>query len=245
MPGSSNIGKLAIARWYDALPLTPRLLLDIGPGWGTFAKLFRRSGQRWDAVEIHAPYVTAFRLRKLYDHIYVQDAVSFVPCTTYDIVFFGDVLEHVRFDDAQKMLRNLLPKCRFAILSIPLDAETGADLENASDYWQNAHERHLHRWDNRAVMHAIERCGGEIVAMEKYEALGVYVVAGTAQLRYVGDWQPSLAHLLRARMTRKYDYDPRRLRKFVQSLRDRVTTAGGRVTPETIKKVLRRVLRIT
>src|SRR5207253_2034304 len=115
----------------------------------TFAHLFRRRGQVWEGVEVHAPYISQFHLEQVYDHVHVQDIVSFVPATNYDVVFLGDVLEHLQADDVRKVLSTLLVKCKYAFISIPLDAEAGVEqLDNSAGYWKNMHEHHLHRWDN-------------------------------------------------------------------------------------------------
>ena len=65
VPYSSPEGKPWAKAIYDeVLPLT---VVDVGPGAGRWKSLLAQEGSHWTAVEIFAPYVSKFKLKKFYD----------------------------------------------------------------------------------------------------------------------------------------------------------------------------------
>ena len=174
MPGSSDKGKSKIAEWFNRLNINS--VLDIGPGEGTYSQLLRKRGQTWDAIEIFKPYVKKFRLRELYDHIYIADMRSYELARSYDLVIFGDVLEHVTNYEATKTLVRYLQWCNFAIVSLPLDAETGASAGTGDIDWDNLHELHRGQWTDSSFQETAKRVGATVVDTEKFPELAVYLI---------------------------------------------------------------------
>ena len=86
--------------WY--IHEVPHLtVLDVGPGHGKAAVLLREylnePPEFIDAIELHPPYVEAFGLRHLYDHVIVGDARELTDrqLAIYDVVVMADVIEQV------------------------------------------------------------------------------------------------------------------------------------------------------
>ena len=184
MPGSSSKGKLTISKWFQQIP-NKKTILDVGPGWATYSKMLRKPKQVWHAVEIHEPYIKRFQLKKYYDKVFIVDVRKFEPEITYDVIILGDVIEHMHNKHSIKVLEKLFKKSRLCIVSLPLDDETHACSENCSDYWHNEHEEHKGAWSNKLFLKTILDLGGEILAMEKYQELGIYLIATTANNNYI------------------------------------------------------------
>lgn len=168
MPYSSDEGKQwMVAQIWDVLhsvppridpegwPLAPRVL-DIGAGSGTYADLLleKDRGTRHypheTAIEIHAPYVERFGLRRKYDEVIVGDART-VPFPVAEVVILGDVLEHMSFEDARAVWAKARAACTTAVfLSLPIIEWVQGESEG------NAHEAHLETWMHERVMAELE-----------------------------------------------------------------------------------------
>jgi hypothetical protein len=175
MPGSSEKGKPTIAKWFKDIP-GKRLILDVGPAWGTYSRLLREERQIWHAVEIHKPYVRRFKLERLYDKVFVEDVRRFVPSNKYDVAILGDVLEHMKNDEAVAVLGTLLRYSRYVIVSLPLDLETGAGPGTGDVDWNNPYEVHLGKWSHQLFVDAAKNLGASIFAMEKFDEIAVWLL---------------------------------------------------------------------
>ena len=103
----------------------PARILDVGAGSGTYIKALRAAGLpdavRVDAVEVWRPYIDQFNLLSLYDDVYEQDIRQW-PASAYaryDVVIFGDVLEHMSRIDAVVVWQRAAD-ARMRVLSIPI-----------------------------------------------------------------------------------------------------------------------------
>ncbi len=175
MPGSSEKGKGIIQEWFARIP-KKHLILDVGPGWGTYSQMLREEGQTWHAVEIHEPYVERFQLESLYEQIFIADIREFEPEIQYDLIICGDVLEHMQNAEAVLVLEKLLEKSQYIIVSLPLDAETNAPPGTGDIDWNNPYELHVGQWSHGLFTEAVRNMGGKILAFEKYREIAVYLV---------------------------------------------------------------------
>lgn len=143
----------------------PGVVLDVGAGEGTYAKLLgRRQGLVTHALEVHEPYVAEYGLEGLYDHVIVGD-VRTVPLPAADVVILGDVIEHLELADAVAVWERCRRAARRAVFaSIPLGDHPQGAVNG------NEHERHRHTWSNDTI-HA-ELPG--IVASWTGEVIGTY-----------------------------------------------------------------------
>jgi hypothetical protein len=174
MPTSDAEGKdWSLARFKRHLPTT---VTDIGPGEGTYAKLFRpeHEGVWWTAVEIHKPYVTKYKLkstktRKMYDEIHVEDVRDSDDHLFHrDLVIAGDVLEHMPREDAVALLQRIEQAGAWNILvSLPIVDSQQGEVDG------NPHEAHVHQWDAKDMDQVLASLGGRVESM-KGGTLGVW-----------------------------------------------------------------------
>ena len=166
VPHSSPEGKDVARQWLQELP-PPATVLDVGAGAGTWAHHLRGlwPEARWTALEVHEPYVEEFGLLALYDEVVVCD-VRLFGWQPYDLVIFGDVLEHLPLKDAVNAW-DLACSCSPAVLaSLPIvDYPQGA--VNGND-----HERHLVTWSNQLALHYLKP-----TRMWAGNEIGVYLCA--------------------------------------------------------------------
>lgn len=164
MPRSIDEGKAWMRE--QIVALQPGSILDVGPGWGTYARLLRPHlpDCTFLGVEIYPPYVQRYSLLDWYDEVIIGD-IRQVDAPLVDVVILGDVLEHMSFDDAVTVWTQARHTARRAVfLSLPVvDYPQGA--------WEgNEHEAHLHIWSHDLVMSTLPG----IVDHATYTQIGVY-----------------------------------------------------------------------
>ena len=126
MPISIALGKPLIGAVLARLSARgqARRVVDMGPGAGTYADLFRglTPDATWCAVEVWGPYVEKYGLRDKYDQVIVADVryLDFIKLGPSDVVLFGDMLEHMSANEARDVLARAAMKSRFMALSIPI-----------------------------------------------------------------------------------------------------------------------------
>lgn len=94
----------------------PQTVLDVGVGFGKWGMLFREMFDicheryekkdwktRIDGVEVFTPYITSVH-NYIYNNLYLEDVRDFVPTIDYDLVYFGDVLEHLEKKQALELV---------------------------------------------------------------------------------------------------------------------------------------------
>ncbi|MEV0917853.1 class I SAM-dependent methyltransferase [Streptomyces sp. NPDC049967] len=174
MPTSDAEGKdWSLARFERHLPDT---VTDIGPGNGTYARLFRPAhhGAWWTGIEIHKPYVAKYKLRstktrRMYDEIHIEDARQSADHLFHrDLVIAGDVLEHMPREDAVTLLQRIEQAGAWHILvSLPIVESVQGEVDG------NPHEAHLHQWDSGDMDQVLASLGGSLEAMHG-RTLGVW-----------------------------------------------------------------------
>jgi cyclopropane fatty-acyl-phospholipid synthase-like methyltransferase len=96
-------------------------MLDVGAGAGTYAHIFAQhfpSVERF-AVEAWTPYINEFELQRIYTEVFNHDIREHLYFT-YDIVIFGDVLEHMTKEEALVVWGKVAKKAKYALISIPI-----------------------------------------------------------------------------------------------------------------------------
>ena len=103
------------------LRVPPTTVLDVGAGAGVYADLLRPAlpGMHITALEPWQPYIWRFALLGKYDAVTMRD-VRTVDYFDYDLVIFGDVLEHMSKDDALAVWDKVSQQARRAVISIPI-----------------------------------------------------------------------------------------------------------------------------
>lgn len=129
-------GGLAVQGWiYSHLPWDATIL-DVGAGWGKYRDLLP-DFENVDACEVWLRNIEKERLQERYRNCYWVNVVDLVGGTPvaladYDLVVFGDVLEHLTADDAHRVLGD----CWQAVVIVPFLYPQGPEDGNP-------HERHL------------------------------------------------------------------------------------------------------
>lgn len=178
MPSSNpqTIGVVLDIVWQ----LRPHSILDIGTGYGKYGVLFREYAElalggrchgpaeerrvRVDGVEAFADYVGELH-RVVYDNVFTGDVVELAPdLTSYDVIFLGDVLEHIDKEIASsRLLPTLLKRAKMGVLvSVP------AVTKEQEAVFGNEYEIHRSGWrleDFRKVCPVVDGgvCGNHLV----------------------------------------------------------------------------------
>jgi hypothetical protein len=120
MPTSDDRGKKEALAWIASTFPREAKILDVGPGAGFWGwELSRLGFVHVDAVEVWGPYVELFNLRKVYQEVFVADVRYFSLLGIYDLVIFGDVLEHLSRADAKEVLGRATADESYALVSVP------------------------------------------------------------------------------------------------------------------------------
>lgn len=183
MPYSSDSGKRFTERAITRLSVelgekffTNKRILDIGAGSGTYSNLYSsvhlpRSKFTWEAVEIWEPYVEKFSLRDKYDSVHITGAIEFFKTSQecYDLVFMGDVVEHMTKEQAVEMVEMAKQVCRLIIISIPIVHYPQDEYEG------NPYEAHVK--DDWSVQEVLETFT-DVVSYGVESEIGVFCIAG-------------------------------------------------------------------
>jgi hypothetical protein len=138
--------------------LRPRTLLDVGCGSAAYGLLFRdllerRRGRyhkkswagRMDAIEVWQEYITPVH-EYVYDNIVIGDISGLVnkwPAKLlphYDMIFMGDVLEHLDVPVGEAVLAKLRQLGTNVLISTPIVPE------DQGPYNGNIYECHVSKW---------------------------------------------------------------------------------------------------
>lgn len=109
-------------------------ILDVGAGSGTYSKLLGKFFPNIDAVEIYGPNITDYNLFSLYRFVSNRSIVG-LEYPFYDLIIFGDVIEHLSVEDAQKVLEYASERCHDLIVAVPYSYKQEGN--------ENEHEHHI------------------------------------------------------------------------------------------------------
>lgn len=179
MPISMALGKPLIGGVLARLSARgqARRVIDIGPGAGVYADLFRglTPNAVWCAVEVWAPYVQKYGLLEKYNKVIVSDIryLDFIELGPSDVMLFGDILEHISADEARSVLARAAMKSRFMTLSIPIGHWPQDEIEG------NPFEVHVEDDLTHADIQDIvpDLCGGQAIVNDQGQGIGVYFAA--------------------------------------------------------------------
>lgn len=170
VPHSSREGKEWSAE--RVAELAPRRVLDVGAGVGTYLELLRPllPGSHWTGVEIHRPYVDRFGLADRYDDVVIGDVRQFDwrGHGRWDLVIFGDVLEHLDLPDARRVWQWARVHSAHVLASLPIVPYPQGPSEG------NVHECHRAAYDHELVTRAFPG----IAAHRAGRQIGVYLATG-------------------------------------------------------------------
>ena len=104
-------------------------ILDVGAGEGTYYNLLHDYYKNIDAVEVFKPNIDNFELEKKYREVYNINICDF-KYSKYDIIIFGDIIEHLKVKDAQKVLKYAYNMCDEMIVAVPYECKQGIAEDN-------------------------------------------------------------------------------------------------------------------
>ena len=104
-------------------------ILDVGAGEGTYYNLLSDYFKKMYAVEVFEPNIINFDLKNKYRIVYNADIKDF-KYGYYDIIIFGDIIEHLDINDAQNVLKYACMRCKELIVAVPYMYEQGIEEDN-------------------------------------------------------------------------------------------------------------------
>jgi len=111
-------------------------ILDVGAGCGTYSDLLKPLGYtNIDCVEVFPEYVSQFNLKEKYNNVFIGDITKLtLDFNNYDLIIFGDVLEHITLSESKKLLEKINEKS--ILIGIPFESPQG-------EHFGNIYETHL------------------------------------------------------------------------------------------------------
>jgi len=97
-------------------------VLDVGSGCGTYWNLLHNDFKLIDAVEVFKPNIEKYKLKQKYHRVYNMNIKEF-KYENYDIIIFGDIIEHLDVKEAQEVLKYALNRCKEVIVAVPYELE--------------------------------------------------------------------------------------------------------------------------
>ena len=123
--GSYIYGKPETCAWIREHFTPNSTVLDVGACEGLWRNLLHEY-PLMDAVEAFEPNARTLRG---YNRVFCEDIRNF-KYDWYDLIIFGDVLEHLSVGDAQAVLEYAKPRCRDMVIAVPFEYEQGAIYGN-------------------------------------------------------------------------------------------------------------------
>jgi SAM-dependent methyltransferase len=114
-------------------------ILDVGAGSGTYSDALKRNGYTRayiDAVEVWQPYIEEFNLHSKYRNVYQEDIRNWNDFN-YDLVIFGDILEHMSKEEAVEVWNKVSGSAKYAVIAIPIIHYHQGEVNG------NPYERHV------------------------------------------------------------------------------------------------------
>ena len=122
-------------------------ILDVGAGEGTYYNLLGKYYKNIDAVEVFMGNIKKYELEKKDQTVYNENIIDF-RYEWYDLIIFGDVIEHLEVEEAQKVLEYAYDRCIEMIIAVPYMYKQG-------EVYGNKYE--IHKQDDLSKENVIER----------------------------------------------------------------------------------------
>jgi hypothetical protein len=171
MPGSVRENDTDLREF--VLKHSIRTVLDVGPGRGTYSKVLRGLMLTIDAVEIWRPYIRRYDLPRQYRKV-IHGDIRDEPIYggEYDLVIFGDVLEHMTRLEALDCWQRARLAARYVMMSVPIIHYP----QRASH--GNPYEEHV---QEHLTPDIIRDDYGPFVEDWTYEVTGTFIAEGAAR----------------------------------------------------------------
>jgi hypothetical protein len=131
---STKYGKVEITNFIkERFPISAEIL-DVGAGSGTYKYYLGKEYINIDAVELWPEAITG--LKQNYRAVYQKDIREFQYTRRYNLIIFGDILEHLTVEDAQMVLCEAKKWGEHILIGVPY-------LYKQEPLYGNEAERHL------------------------------------------------------------------------------------------------------
>lgn len=169
MPVSALENKDIAKGWINSLKA--KRVLDIGVGQGTYSDLARTPEQSWIGLEVYYPYVEMYNLEGKYDDVIIADAryVDYTKIGKFDLITWGDCIEHMPKDDAKMLLSELLKHTKHLLLAFPV-----LHLEQHDD--DNPYEDHIGHWHYDEM---VDYLGDKVIDSMNGDILAYFMIRGS------------------------------------------------------------------
>ena len=114
---SYDYGKFEIVNWVKRNFPEGSTCLDVGACDGKWYNLLG-DYLKMDACEVFLPNIWEHQLDLKYHKVFDCDIVD-LKYVRYDLIIFGDVIEHMTVANAQKALAYAWPRCKNLIVGVP------------------------------------------------------------------------------------------------------------------------------
>ena len=144
---------------------SPKSIIDIGSGGGKYGVIFRELTDwmrgryyknQWkikiDCVEIFEKYITPIH-QYIYDKITIGD-IREIEIEKYDLIFMGDVLEHIKRNEAINLFKKIHKSNSGMILISTPDGKT--QLAEKRNPHGNDNESHVYMWNKEELENSFE-----------------------------------------------------------------------------------------
>lgn len=128
---SHNIGKAEVVAWIREHFSPSATILDVGACDGKWRDYLPE--YTMDAVEVWTPSAEA--IKDKYRTVINENIVG-LKYKKYDLIIFGDIIEHLSVEDAQTVLKYAKGKCKDLIVAVPF-------LYPQGELYGNPYERHI------------------------------------------------------------------------------------------------------
>lgn len=161
---SYDYGKPEVVAWVKKNFPKGATCLDVGAGSGKWADLLG-DYLKMDACEIFEPFIEQYELRKKYTRVYCCNIADY-QYEWYDLIIFGDVIEHMDVLSAQIELSYAYPRCKDMIIGVPF-------LYPQDEVFGNKYEKHIQDDLTDALFH--ERYKGFKLLIRPIEKYAYYI----------------------------------------------------------------------
>ena len=177
MPTSSHFSLTPMVREIMETKPCPKSILDVGCGYGKWGYFCRESLEAqhdrvypkdWiiniEGIEIWPGYAERLPwIKHFYNKMHTGDAYDVINTLgNYDLIIFGDVIEHLEKDRGRELLRKGMEKANTCcLLSIPI----GDWTHKLALRDNNKYEQHISIWSENEIIEIAKECG---IRIENY-----------------------------------------------------------------------------
>lgn len=111
---SYDVGKNEVVNWVRRNFPADARVLDVGACDGKWKNLLPE--YTMDAVEVWKPYCK--QLKPLYEEVFNMNIIDF-RYRFYDLIIFGDVIEHMTVEEAREVLNYAYWRCKDMVIAVP------------------------------------------------------------------------------------------------------------------------------